>query len=79
MNGTTILSAADVLPAGAGWTVTQLLDFNGDGKLDIVFRNADGRITVRLMDGLTTLGSANLLGAGGGWSVVPPQPLPVLP
>ena len=35
-----------------------------------MFRNDDGRITVRLMDGLTILGSANLIGAGG-WSVVP--------
>ena len=73
MNGTTTITAADLLPAATGWSVTQLFDLNGDGKMDLVFRNADGRINVRLMDGLTITGSADLIGAGG-WSVVPAQP-----
>ena len=46
--------AGDVLAAGTGWSVTQLLDLNGDGKPDLCFRNDDGRITVRLMNGLAT-------------------------
>ena len=73
MNGVSILTAGDALPAGTGWGVTQLLDLNGDGKKDLIFRHTDGSVTVRLMDGLSTIGSANLIGPGG-WSIAPPQP-----
>ena len=44
-------------------------DLNNDGKADLVFRNADGRVAVWLMDGLTVLASDEIFPAGTAWQV----------
>ncbi|HEX4332092.1 MAG TPA: FG-GAP-like repeat-containing protein [Usitatibacter sp.] len=44
-------------------------DFDGDGKSDIAWSNADGRAAVWLMNGLAPSSSAEILGASTGWSV----------
>jgi uncharacterized delta-60 repeat protein len=69
MNGTTPTATANLIPAGAGWSVTHTADLNGDAKVDILFRHTDGRVYLYLMDGLTVTLGRELLGAGLGWSV----------
>jgi hypothetical protein len=58
-----------VKPFDATQPVPVTNDLNADGKADILFQNADGRIAAWTQNGLATTGSANLIGAGGGWSV----------
>ncbi len=54
--------------------VVHIGDYNGDGKADLVWRNAsDGAITMWLMNGAVTLSATGILGATT-WSVVPPMP-----
>jgi len=43
-------------------------DFDGDGKGDLFFLNADGRAAIYLMNGLTPTATQQILNAGGGWS-----------
>ena len=38
--------------------LTAKLDFNGDGKADLVFEHPNGVVEIRLMDGVNTIGSS---------------------
>jgi hypothetical protein len=69
MNGTAIGATANLIGAGAGWSVTHLADLDGDGKTDILFRHTDGRAYAYRMNGLTVVGGGELLGAGIGWRI----------
>ncbi|APV50805.1 hypothetical protein BWI17_14580 [Betaproteobacteria bacterium GR16-43] len=44
-------------------------DFDGNGKGDLLFRNADGRGAIWLMNGLTIASSAEIFPAGTNWAV----------
>jgi hypothetical protein len=44
-------------------------DFQGDGKADLLLRNADGRAAIWTMNGLAATSSAEIVGAGTGWQV----------
>jgi glucose/arabinose dehydrogenase len=44
-------------------------DLNSDGKSDLLFQNADGRIAAWTMNGTAITASTNLIGAAAGWSV----------
>jgi hypothetical protein len=45
------------------------LDFNGDGKSDLLMQHADGSLRVLLMNGLAATETATILGASGGPTV----------
>jgi glucose/arabinose dehydrogenase len=64
MNGVTLQSSGGILGAGSNWRVSKLLDFNGDGKADILWRNTDGSIAIWLMDGATATTQQFLFGPG---------------
>jgi len=60
------------VPPVLGWTPVALGDFNGDGKADLFWRNADGRNLVWFLDGATLASSAPVESlASGQW--VPAQ------
>ncbi|APV50531.1 hypothetical protein BWI17_13020 [Betaproteobacteria bacterium GR16-43] len=44
-------------------------DFNGNGSADLLWRNADGRQAIYLMDGVTATATQEIIGAGTGWTV----------
>jgi DNA/RNA endonuclease YhcR with UshA esterase domain len=44
-------------------------DFDGNGKSDLLLRNADGRDAIWLMDGLSIASSAEIFPAGTAWQV----------
>jgi FG-GAP-like repeat len=72
MNGTTVAGAGVVLSAataGAAWSVSQVADMNGDGKADLVIRNANASTVILLMNGTTVTAASFLLGAGSPYTV----------
>jgi uncharacterized delta-60 repeat protein len=58
---------AQVRNAGEGWIVKRVIDMDGDGRCDIVWQHADGRVAVWLMNGTTLLSGQEILPAGTGW------------
>ena len=69
MNGTSLISGANVgFNPGPAWHVIGSGDFNGDGKADILWQNADGTPAVWLMNGTTILSGANVgFNPGAAW------------
>ncbi|APV51949.1 hypothetical protein BWI17_21120 [Betaproteobacteria bacterium GR16-43] len=45
------------------------VDFNADGKADLLWRNVNGSVAIWLMDGFTQAGSAQIFPAGTAWQV----------
>jgi hypothetical protein len=71
VDGLGILSATIVRPAGTGYSVNRVGDFDGDGKSDLLWQHTDGTTEIWLMDGLSVKSVGGLLGPGTGWSPVP--------
>jgi len=69
MNGLAPTMTTQILNAGGGWTIRRTPDLNGDGKADLVFHNADGRVAAWLMTGTAMTSGSELIGAGTGWDV----------
>jgi hypothetical protein len=73
MDGTSLISGANVgFNPGAAWQAHDAVDFNADGKADILWQNTDGTPAVWLMDGLDLVAGANVgFNPGANWHVVP--------
>ena len=81
MNGSTITGGGDVTWQGsavrpdASWSVAGVGDFNGDGKSDILWRNASGEVSVWSMNGSQVVAGSDTTANGavvapdGSWSV----------
>jgi hypothetical protein len=69
MNGVTPKATAQLISAGAGWSVTHVADTDGARKSEIFFKHVDGRVHMYQMNGVTVTGGKELLGAGLGWSI----------
>ena len=81
MNGTVIAGSGDLNAGGgavflgAAWSVAGIGDFNGDGKSDIIWRNASGEVAEWQMNGSTIMAAATSMRAGlrsapaANWSV----------
>jgi hypothetical protein len=66
MNGAMVNSTgvATLLGPNSGYTIQKLLDFNGDGKADILWRGSNGSIVIWLMNGVSLIGADVLIGSG---------------
>ena len=71
MNGVHALNIGGLVGAGTGWGVNQTMDYNGDGKGDILWQRLDGSTVIWQMNGLNSTGSGGLVGAGTGWNPTP--------
>lgn len=58
------VSAVDV-----SWSIVGTGDFDGDGRSDILWRNADSTLAVWRMDGTTVLGGGSVYRPGTDWTV----------
>jgi len=74
MNGATRAGSATMHSYIAPqWRVETLRDLNGDGRRDVVWRNAlNGDVHGWLMNGLTRTTSGFIRNAGPTWSMVDP-------
>ncbi|WP_165838961.1 beta strand repeat-containing protein [Roseicella frigidaeris] len=54
----------------ASWSVAGSGDFDGDGRADILWQNANSAVSVWRMDGTQYLGGDTIATPGAGWSVV---------
>jgi trimeric autotransporter adhesin len=67
---TTPQPGQSLILSGDGWTAAAQGDFNGDGKLDTLWRNAiDGRNAIWTMDGTEVLNGGALLTVPSSWKV----------
>ncbi|APV50535.1 hypothetical protein BWI17_13040 [Betaproteobacteria bacterium GR16-43] len=65
MDGLRLVAGAGIFPAGTGWRVVQVTNFDGDpGRADLLWQHTDGRIAIYAMDGLTALAKVNVAGPG---------------
>ena len=70
MNGSVIVSSSDITSGGttvspdSSWSVAGIGDFNGDGKRDILWRNASGEVTIWLMNGPAIAASGDTVSGG---------------
>ncbi len=77
MNGAAISDYGNVydlkdLNPSTKWSVVKALDFNGDGKSDLLWENAATKKTlVYLMDGLAISSSGTVYSNGTGWRTTP--------
>jgi hypothetical protein len=55
---------------GGFWAVADTGDYNGDGRADILWRGADGRVVVWEMNGGAVTGVATLGALTNDWQVV---------
>jgi serralysin len=61
------LGSRELFRVWAAWQIRGAADFNGDGKADIEWQNADGTPAVWLMDGFN-VGSGSNVGSDPGSS-----------
>src|SRR5438034_4053804 len=73
MNGLTLCGSSSINAVGdQAWQVKGIGDFDGDGKADILWRNAvTGENYIWLMNGLSAAsqGSVNFVDPASGWEV----------
>jgi hypothetical protein len=72
MNGAERRSGGSITSAlGRDWSVMTVADLNGDGRRDIVWRNArSGDVNAWLMDGLVKSDSGFVRNVSGSWNCV---------
>jgi len=57
---------------GGYYDVGQTIDFNGDGKADILWRNwSTGVMSIWFIDGTTYLGSEVVIALSPSWEILP--------
>jgi len=70
MNGTNIMSGADITSGGvavrpdASWSVAGTGDFNGDGNADILWRDTSGEVAIWTMNGNAITSGADVTSGG---------------
>jgi hypothetical protein len=69
MNGTEVEARAMVEPAGAGWRVADVGDYDGDGRDDILWRSDENMLSIWTMDGAAARNKAFIGSIGQEWRV----------
>ena len=70
MNGLSIASQGSLGVIGNDWQIAGVGDFNGDGKADILWRNAStGEVYIWLMNGLSIASRRSLGVIGSDWQI----------
>jgi hypothetical protein len=71
MNGAAQVGGGVVVPAGSGWIVRKVADFNGDGMADIVMESSTGIIALWVMNGIASAMTPLIGIPDTGWLVAP--------
>jgi hypothetical protein len=69
MNGGQVLSSAGLGTVPTGWTIATTGDFNGDGKSDILWRDAGGNTVIWFMNGAQVSSTASLGTVPIAWTI----------
>jgi hypothetical protein len=68
MNGTAIAAASLVANVPTTWTPALVGDFDGNGKADVLWRNATtGDVSIWLMDGATIVTNGSIANVPANW------------
>ncbi len=70
MNGLAVGSGGVVGALGAGWDLAAVGDIGGDGRADLVLRNAGGAVAAWQMDGLAIAGGTAFASLPSDWLIV---------
>ncbi len=70
LNGSQVSSTGGLDNISTTWTVVATADFNGDGKGDILWRDAGGNLAMWLMNGAQASSSAGIGNVPTSWSIV---------
>jgi hypothetical protein len=68
MDGTTVTSVGTFAVSDTAWSVSDIGDYNGDGRDDILWQGPDGTFALWTLDGFAVT-SVGLIGnPGAGWN-----------
>ncbi len=68
--GAQVQSGVPIGFVDTNWQIVGQRDFNGDGKADLVWSNANGEVAIWIMNGSAVASSQNFGIIGNGWSIV---------
>lgn len=73
MNGSSLISGANVNSAGSGWRVAGAHDWDNDGDSDLLWQNANTfQAYIWYMNGNAFVSGANMNNSGTNWNIVGP-------
>ena len=64
MNGTNVIATASLGNPGPDW---HIMDYNGDGKSDILWQNSSGAVAVWEMNGTNPIATTIIANPGPTW------------
>jgi hypothetical protein len=68
MDGGSVLSAGAFAVSDLAWSVSDIGDYNGDGRDDILWQGPDGTFALWTLDGFAVTSAGIIGNPGSGWT-----------